>query len=83
VLRAQFERGRRRNFDPDQVNRQPVGVDLGQGTHVAAQTGGKDLGMNDNVSPNFGMCIIRGNQPPVSAARWQHCSQICFATFIL
>ncbi len=25
---------------------------------------------------------IRGNQLPVSAIRWQHCSQICFATFI-
>ncbi len=27
--------------------------------------------------------IMRGNQLPVSAARWQDCSMICFATFIL
>jgi hypothetical protein len=25
---------------------------------------------------------MRGNQLPVSAARWQHDLQICFATFI-
>ncbi len=26
--------------------------------------------------------LMRGNQLSVSAARWQHGSQICFATFI-
>jgi hypothetical protein len=26
---------------------------------------------------------MRGNQLPVSATKWQHGSQICFATFIL
>ncbi len=27
-------------------------------------------------------CPIRGNQLPVSAVRWQHWSELCFATFI-
>jgi hypothetical protein len=29
------------------------------------------------------MGVMRGNQLPVFAARWQHGSQICFSNFIL
>jgi hypothetical protein len=32
--------------------------------------------------PIGSLLFNEGNQLPVSAARWQHCSKICFAIFI-
>jgi hypothetical protein len=49
--------------------------------HYAKCCGTLALSTFENT-PQIELILIRKNQFPVSADRWQHGSQVCFATFI-